>query len=135
MRNCSIQLNSSLFYMWNPITLEELNSEISISESELRSEEYNLWKLIRISPEKWQESDYGDEGGGFWAVGLFGKQVIWYNDIEDGFNISDFSTYGTIDQYWCNQDELFHVIYRLYRTIQQGDMPHINLGGPEPVNT
>jgi len=32
--------------------------------------------------------------------------VNWYNDIEEGFNRSGYSTYGTIDDYWCNQDEL-----------------------------
>lgn len=28
---------------------------------------------------------YGDEGNGFWVVAIYGKNIIWYNDIEDGY--------------------------------------------------
>jgi hypothetical protein len=35
-------------------------------------------------------------------------RVLWYNDIEEGFNVSRFTTVGSIPstEYWCNQDEL-----------------------------
>lgn len=65
-----------------------------------------LWNAILVEPEKWQQHPYGDAGGGFWVVALMGRTVIWYNDIEEGFNRSVYSEYGVIDDYWCNQDEL-----------------------------
>jgi hypothetical protein len=65
-----------------------------------------LWQAIRIAPEKWKQLPYGEQGAGFWAVALIGRTVIWYNDIEEGFNRSRYSAYGTIEDYWCNQDEL-----------------------------
>ena len=65
-----------------------------------------LWDAIRVEPEKWQQHPYGDAGGGFWVVALIGRTVIWYNDIEEGFNRSVYSEYGVIHDYWCNQDEL-----------------------------
>lgn len=65
-----------------------------------------LWDSIRIDPQKWEQHPYGDTGGGFWVVALIGRTVIWYNDIEDGFNRSLYSQYGAIDDYWCNDDEL-----------------------------
>lgn len=80
-----------------------------------------LWALIQIEPAKWQQHPWGNEGGGFWVVGLLGRQVLWYNDIEDGFNISRYTTFGTIDEYWCNQDELHHVMYSLRRQLNTGE--------------
>lgn len=79
-----------------------------------------LWEAIRIAPQKWQQNPYGDQSGGFWVVGLIGQTVVWYNDIEDGFNRSRFSTFGTIDDYWCNQDELEVTLQYLLSALEQG---------------
>jgi hypothetical protein len=101
--------------MWTPITHEELQAEIQKTEHELKDGLLHFWQLIQIAPEKWQEKEYGDEGNGFWVVAIFGKQVIWYNDIEDGFNISTYRVYGRIADYWCEQDELSWCINKLFR--------------------
>jgi hypothetical protein len=60
-----------------------------------------------IAPQKWSQFPYGDEGGGFWAV-VFGSKVLWYNAIEDRFNVSHFAEPGRIpdDEYWCEEDPL-----------------------------
>jgi hypothetical protein len=46
--------------------------------------------------------------GGFWAVAVDDDRVLWYNDVEDGFNVSRFARRGEIprDEYWCNQSSL-----------------------------
>ncbi|TPN86666.1 hypothetical protein FJ987_06415 [Mesorhizobium sp. CU2] len=85
---------------------------IDISAAERR-----LWEHISILPEKWKQEPYGTQGGGFWIVGLIGRNVIWYNDIEDGFNLSRYTTYGEIGEYWCNQDSLLTVLTGLNRMI------------------
>ena len=105
---------------WKPITLDELHTEIQKTEPELTDETLRFWKAIKIDPEKWQEKEYGAESKGFWAVAVFGKNVIWYNDIEDGFNISLYTTYGEIDEYWCNQDEISWTVTRLFNQILSG---------------
>ncbi|AXR70199.1 hypothetical protein DPV73_18930 [Leptospira mayottensis] len=76
------------------------------SETIFRSELSNFWNLIQVYPTKWKEKSYGQAGGGFWVVAIIGERVIWFNDIEYGFNISRYSEYELIDEYWCNQDEL-----------------------------
>jgi hypothetical protein len=91
----------------------------------------NFWKLIKIIPEKWQEKQYGKEGGGFWVVAICGNRVIWYNDIEDGFNISRYHTYGEIDEYWCNQSKLDGPVSALFNSIQYGDGFYIQAGPPQ----
>lgn len=65
-----------------------------------------IWRMIRVQPVKWQLHPWGDEDDGFWVVALFGHRVIYYNAIEDGFNVSTFHQFGVIDHYVCNTDSL-----------------------------
>ncbi|WP_187264638.1 hypothetical protein [Pontibacter beigongshangensis] len=68
----------------------------------LRPDCLKFWEYIKIQPEKWAEKTMGEEGGGFWVVGIIGKSAIYYNDIEEGYNFSSFATYGEIDHYHPN---------------------------------
>ena len=79
-----------------------------------------LWESIRIPPEKWREDRYGSEGGGFWAVAVVGNQVLWYNDIEDGFNWSPYVVAGDIAAYFCNQDTLEMAVRQMAILIATG---------------
>ncbi|MEY4902925.1 MAG: hypothetical protein RLZZ292_740 [Bacteroidota bacterium] len=106
--------------MWTPITLLELYDQIQKTETDLNGEVWNFWQLIKIEPTKWEEPTFGKEGNGFWVVAICGQKVIWYNDIEDGFNISDYSTFGQIEGYYCNQDELNCSVIRLFDLIKFG---------------
>mgnify|MGYP003584884492 CR=1 FL=1 len=104
---------------WEPITKEELISKIRLSEESLKDDLLILWNQIRIEPEKWFEAEYGIEGGGFWAVGVINGSVIWYNDIEEGFNISDYNSYGTINDYASEQDELNWCLIKLHNSLKE----------------
>ncbi len=90
---------------WQPLTRDELDSMISIALSQYDQEVGSDWERIKIEPAKWQCSPLGDLGGGFWAVAIENGNVLWYNDIEEGFNWSPFKERGIIDEYWCNQNE------------------------------
>src|SRR3569833_1344925 len=89
--------------MWTPISFGDLYTNISEGEDALKSNVYEkeelftFWRNIEINPEKWNDEDgYSKQGGGFYVVAISGRRVIWYNDIEDGFNISFFDEYGII---------------------------------------
>ena len=79
-----------------------------------------LWEAVRVSPHKWKEKSYGKLGDGFWVVAIVGATVIWYNDIEEGFNRSRYTSFGTIDEYWCNQDELELTLQYVLNLIETG---------------
>ena len=119
---------------WSPITLEQLWDEVISGESTMDPTLERLWNAIRIEFVKWKQHPWGDQGDGFWVVGLIGNQVLWYNDIEDGFNWSRYTQPGVIDEYWCNQDELNHAIYAL-RDFFENDGPMGKYGPPQPVPT
>jgi hypothetical protein len=105
---------------WEPIAKATLLERIAQGAARMSAPQLRLWETIRIEPTKWQQHPYGDQGAGFWVVAIIGSTVIWYNDIEDGFNRSRYSTYGIIDDYWCNQDELELTVQYLMNAIGQG---------------
>lgn len=105
---------------WEPISEAALRIRIAQGKARMSSAQLRLWNLIRVEPAKWKQEPYGKNGGGFWAVGVIGKSVIWYNDLEDGFNRSSYSSFGTIDDYWCNQDELEVAIGFLLNALESG---------------
>jgi hypothetical protein len=90
-----------------------------------------LWEVIAISPEKWAQDTYGNQGGGFWVVGILGRTVIWYNDIEHGFNQSEYASLGHIGAYWCNQDPLELTIQHLLNSIMIGEHTGYRTGPPQ----
>jgi hypothetical protein len=111
--------DKNILTMWKPISLIDLKNLILKGELELNDKQLNFWDLIKIEPEKWVEEDYGTEGGGFWVVAIMGRQVIWYNDIEEGFNISEYKNHGEIDNYQCSQVELNWSVLALINRLKE----------------
>lgn len=102
--------------IWQPISLKTLQTRLAEDETQLNPERRKLWNAIKIPPEKWQQDPYGNEGGGFWVVGLIGRQCLYYNDIEGGFEWSRYTQYGLIEEYVCNQDTLDFAIHKVMDT-------------------
>ena len=96
--------------MWEPISEDALLSLIASAEAAMQPPVRAFWERVRVRPVKWALPPWGDEGGGFWVVAVVGQECVWYNDIEDGFNVSRFEAFGRIADYWCNQSELHHCV-------------------------
>jgi hypothetical protein len=105
---------------WTSISEAALRDRVTQGVARMSPSHLRLWEAIRVDPQRWQQHPYGDAGGGFWVVAIVGQTVIWYNDVEDGFNRSRYSTYGQIEDYWCNQDELEVTIDFLMSTLEHG---------------
>jgi hypothetical protein len=108
---------------WSSITEVELELLVAEGMAAMEPPVSRLWSLLQIRPAKWQLPPWGDEGGGFWVVGIIGNWVVWYNDIEDGFNVSRYDTPGVIAEYYCNHDKLQYTIHSLWRGFTTGQMP------------
>lgn len=103
---------------WKPAEKAWIENDIEGQLWLLEEPKRALWALIKVEPHKWQQSPWGDQGNGFFVVALFGNNVLWYNDIEDGYNISSFTRFGIIDEYFSNQNELHHSINYLYSRLR-----------------
>jgi len=117
---------------WAPIPEAALRDKIIEAEARMTPPIRRLWEAIRIPPQKWREPSYGQEGGGFWVVGLIGHHAIWYNDIEEGFNRASYRTPGELDEYFSNQDELEHVVQDVLSLIETGAGRLVRTGPPRP---
>jgi len=116
--------------IWTPISRDELEAILASEFDTCSADQQALFKELACPPVKWRQSPWGDLGGGFWVVAIRQGRVLWYNDIEHGFNVSRFTVPGTIpeNEYWCNQDELRWALPRLV-----GESTAMNLGPPQPV--
>ncbi|MES9950855.1 MAG: hypothetical protein ABW118_17995 [Candidatus Thiodiazotropha sp.] len=118
---------------WRPSTETEIREEINSSWERMSLAQRKLWDVIKINPEKWSQDPWGNEGGGFWVVAIFGITVIWYNDIEEGFNRSTYETHGVISEYWCNQDKLEWTLQHVLDEIKEGVPSGMYAGPPQPI--
>ncbi len=117
---------------WKPLSEVSLWDMLNEAEKRMSLQQARLWEAIRISPQKWSEKSYGELGNGFWVVAVVGSTVVWYNDIEEGFNRSHYNSFGTIDEYWCNQDELELTLQFILNAIETGQDSAPRLGPPIP---
>ena len=106
---------------------------IAAARERMSVPQLRLWEAIHIAQEKWAQHPFGDESQGFWVVAVMGRIVVWYNDIEEGFNCSHYSRYGVIDEYWCNQDELEMTVQQLVNVIGSGQDTTLQLGPSQPA--
>ena len=118
---------------WLPISESDICALIDDSYARMSHEQKKYWEIIKVAPRKWVQSPWGDEGGGFWVVAIIGKYVIWFNDIEYGFNRSEYSNIGVIDGYFCNQDELEWQVQNVINQIHRGSDGAIYAGPPKPI--
>ncbi|HEY9154187.1 MAG TPA: hypothetical protein VIM69_03590 [Opitutaceae bacterium] len=94
---------------WAPISEADVLDLINVAYRKMSPAQRAFWESVAIHPEKWAQHPYGDEGGGFWVAAVIGRTIIWYNDIEEGWNTSEYSRYGEFADYWCNEDDLYSV--------------------------
>jgi hypothetical protein len=113
---------------WSPIPEADLIDSINKAWIRMSRSQKTFWELIAIYPEKWTQHPYGDEGNGFWVVAIVGRWIVWFNDIEDGWNVSEYIRYGEFEDYCCNQDPLEIAIEKL-----ANDNFHRRMGPPEPL--
>ena len=97
---------------WKPITKEELERELEAQCDDLSPEEMRYFSSIRVP----LESVKIDRNGSIENVYIVARQqqiVIFYEDVEEGFEITKLNSQGVIDEYGANQFTIRHVINQL----------------------
>mgnify|MGYP003595892788 CR=1 FL=1 len=101
---------------WNPFPNKEFLLELYLAEQDLTDEILIFWNKIRISPETWTCEDVIHEN--FWVVAKHQNWIIWYNDVEEGYNLSRYKEELIILEYGASQDELVFAVKKLNTIIQ-----------------
>lgn len=98
-----------------PINEEDIYDILLEAENGLRPICKRFWAGLKTEPQKWLEDSFDSKLGGFWVVGIFGENIIWYNELEDGFSISKYKKFGKMDHYNAYATPLSEIIEQIVR--------------------
>jgi len=108
--------------MGQPANIERIIKDMGFTDDILflQPKCLKFWSYLKIQPEKWEwrEKSVFEPDGGFWVVGILGKYILYYNDIEEGYNFSPYTNYGEIDTIGCSQGELYQVVESIFKNLQ-----------------
>jgi hypothetical protein len=91
--------------IWRSATIEEVKKILQDDLSRCDSEQLNVFNKYTVEPHFSRVVRHG-KAENVVVVARKGNEVIYWEDVEDGFNVSPVSSEGTILQHWCNQDDL-----------------------------
>ena len=89
----------------HPATIDDVNEIVAKDLKDCDAEQLAAFDKYRVEPFSAPIVRYGQPQSVV-VVARNGDEVIYYEDVEDGFNVSPISSDGRVLEHWCNQDEL-----------------------------
>ncbi len=90
---------------WEPITKAKLGKIIERDLKLCDTRQLAVWKKYSVIPKK-APIDRNNQTGYVFIVAIKNNEAMYYEDVEEGFNLSPLGEDGKILEHWCNQDEL-----------------------------
>ena len=90
---------------WRPATVEEVKQIVHRDLKACDDAQLAAFEKYSVEPYLAPIVRYGCAENVV-VVARKGNEVIYWEDVEDGFNISPISAEGRVLEHWCNQDEL-----------------------------
>jgi hypothetical protein len=90
---------------WQPATVEQVRRRVSKDLTACDAQQLAAFENYRVEPYTAPIVRYGKLESVV-VVARNGNEVIYYEDTENGFNLSPVDSDGRILEHWCNQDEL-----------------------------
>jgi hypothetical protein len=90
---------------WQPATIEGVNQIVAKDLKDCDADQIATFDKYRVEPFSAPIVRNGQTERVV-VVARNGDQVIYYEDVENGFNVSPISPDGRVLEHWCNQDEL-----------------------------
>jgi hypothetical protein len=97
---------------WEPITAAELGLLIDEAVRVLSDQQRELFESIRVALRPCPIEREGKLES-VYVLGEFGGQVLFYEDVEEGFEFARLDADGVIREYFSNQFELRTVLQEL----------------------
>jgi hypothetical protein len=112
---------------WTPIEKDELEQIIREDLAACTPEQQAVFEQYRVPLRRAPIERYGKLEHVF-IVAQRDDEVMYFEDIDEGFNFSPIDADGKILQHWCNQDELTYALWHW-----MGRPQEYRLGPAEPV--
>lgn len=90
---------------WQPATVEEVKTIVEEDLLECDAEQIAIFKRYAVEPYAARIVRYG-KAEGVVVVARRGNEVIYWEDVEYGFQVSPIGEDGRVLEHWCNQDAL-----------------------------
>jgi hypothetical protein len=90
---------------WQPATVDEVNQIVARDLKTCDAAQLAAFKTYQVEAFSAPIMRYGKMESVI-VVARNGDQVIYYEDVEDGFNVSAMGSDGMVLEHWCNDDEL-----------------------------
>jgi hypothetical protein len=115
---------------WKPATIEEASNILKADLERCDAEQIATFRQHSVEPYLAPIVRYGKLENVV-IVAQKSHEVIYWEDVEEGFNISPIGPDGRILEYWCNQDDVGVALNRL---IQPREYRDGNFGPARPVD-
>ena len=91
--------------MQRKLSLDEVKSILREDLSKCDPQQLAIYRQYSVEPYFAPLMRYGNREE-VAVVARKGDEVIYWEEIEEGFNVSPLGPDGSIVEHWCNQDEL-----------------------------
>ncbi|HZS95675.1 MAG TPA: hypothetical protein VFA40_02750 [Terriglobales bacterium] len=113
---------------WQRATVEYVKELVDGDLQDCDETQLALFERVAVEPYRAPITRYGNIDTVV-VVARNGDEVIYYEDVEEGFNVSPIGPEGMILEHWCNQDELrFALNYWI-----EGRTPSGKFGPAQPI--
>ena len=96
---------------WRPASIEDVQQIVAKDLAACDAEQRATFAKYAVEPYIAPITRYG-KNETVVVVARKGNEAIYYEDVEEGFNVSPVTEDGRIAEHWCNQDELGFALSR-----------------------
>jgi hypothetical protein len=97
---------------WNPATIDEVKDILRSELKKCSAEQVAVFQQYSVEPFLASIVRYGRQESVV-VVARKSNEVIYWEDVEEGFNNSALGPTGRVLEHWCNQDDLGVALSRL----------------------
>ena len=112
----------------DPVTIEDVKDIIAGDLANCDAEQFAAFQQYKVEPYYAPIVRYGNRDSVV-VVARRRSAVIYWEDVEEGFNVSPLGDDGIILEHWCSQDELGLAL----NSWIEGRNPRTKLGAAEPI--
>ena len=97
---------------WRSATIDEVEIILLNEFADLHPAHQERFNAMRVSPYKVPVKN--DIGFTVVVVAEYNDKILYWSDIEDGWELVKPNSFGGIDTRGCSQFELSHIMYQIF---------------------